>query len=149
MGSSQKEVPLNELKKIFVEKGYPESFFVWNTVIPFSYNSLHFEVKIPLVIKENSKIYFLVDYKPLEKLTFFERGILAVARLFFSPLPYFAIVTNLKEFALIDLHEFNVKKGDISIVPEYRGIKDYIPPQPKKFKPELEKKILAVYLSGG
>jgi len=147
MGESQEKIPL--LKELFLSKGYSEKMFLWDTIIPFSYNSLHFEVRIPLIIKKEPKIYFLVDYKPLEKLTFFERGLLAVARLFFSPLPYFAIVTNLKEVALIDLYDFKVKKGSLELIPSYAQIKDYSPPEPKKFNPELEKKILAVYLSGG
>jgi hypothetical protein len=153
MGDKQETLSLKNalfsLKELFKSKGYPENLFLENQPISFSYNTLNFTLEIPLIIKENQQVYFLVDYKPQERLSFFERGILALARLFFSPLPYFGLVTNLKTFALIDLYEFKVTKGTADLIPDYQSLLLYQPSQPKAFKPELEKKILAIYLSGG
>ncbi len=143
------EKAVSFLKEIFKAKGYPENSFLENQIISFSYNNLRFTIEIPLIIKENNQVYFLVDYKPMEKLSFFERGVLALARLFFKPLPYFGLVTNLKTFALIDLYNFNITKGEKNIIPTYDVILSYSPGFSKEFKPDLEKKILVIYLSGG
>ncbi len=143
------EKAVSFLKNLFKEKGYPEDSFDENHIISFSYNNLNFTIEIPLIIKKDSKTYFIVDYKPMERLSIFERGILALARLFFDPLPYFGLVTNLKDFVLIDLYEFSVIKGKKEIIPEYKALVSHSPKKLKEFKPELEEKILAVYLSGG
>ncbi len=146
MGSSQSKV---SLKNTFLNLGYPEELFIEDLKLDFSYNSLKFEVTLPLIIKEKDQVYFLVDYKPQKNLHFFERGMLALARLFFSPLPYYAIITNLEVFALIDLYEFKVIKNGKEVIPRYEDVKKHSPPPPKGFKEDLEKKILAIYLSGG
>ncbi len=153
MGNSKEtfsiEKAVSFLKEIFKAKGYPKNSFLENQIISFSYNNLNFTIEIPLIIKENNQVYFLVDYKPMEKLSIFERGILALARLFFKPLPYFGLITNLEEFVLINLYDFNVTKGKKDIIPDYDFILSYSPKTSKEFKPDLEKKILAIYLSGG
>ncbi len=153
MGNSQKEVSLESailiLKNLFKHKGYPEELFLEKNNIFFSYNKLSFEIFIPLILRDNSQTLFIVDYKPQENLALSERGLIALARVFFDPLPYFVLITNLKDFILIDPYTGEKKKGDEKIIPEFETLKNYTPEPAKKFKPEIEKKILAIYLSGG
>jgi len=153
MGNSKEEIflesELSILKNIFKEKGYPENFFLENQKLFFSYKNLTFEIYLPLILKTDSQILFIVDYKPQENLTISERGIVALARILFNPPPYFSLITNLKYFVLIDTYTTEKKKGGKEIIPDFESLKNYKPHITKPFKPEIEEKILAIYLSGG
>ena len=153
MGNSKEEIflesELSILKNIFKEKGYPENFFLENQKLFFSYKNLTFDIYLPLILKTDSQILFIVDYKPQENLTISERGIVALARILFNPPPYFSLITNLKYFVLIDTYTAEKKKGGKEIIPDFESLKNYKPHITKLFKPEIEKKILAIYLSGG
>lgn len=153
MGNSKEEIflesELSILKNIFKEKGYPENFFLENQKLFFSYKNLTFDIYLPLILKTDSQILFIVDYKPQENLTISERGIVALARILFNPPPYFSLITNLKYFILIDTYTAKKKKGGKEIIPDFESLKNYKPHITKTFKPEIEKKILAIYLSGG
>jgi len=147
MGISKEEI--SKVKDFLLKKGYPEKFLEEEVVIPFSYNNLNFEVYLPVIVRDSDKVYMIVDYKPQERLHVFERGLIAIGRLFFRKLPYFALVTNLKDFVLVNIPEVKVTKGKEDVVPSWEDLKSFKVFNTKPFKPELEKKILAVYLSGG
>lgn len=153
MGNSEKEIPLSsdlsELLKIFKEKGYPKESFLKTKELNFSYKSLSYNIFIPLLIKNNSHILLIVDYKPQENLFVSERGVVALARVLFEPIPYFVLITNLKEFILIDVYTGEKKKGNKEIIPDFIFLKNHKPSITKSFNYEIEKKILAIYLSGG
>jgi len=153
MGNSKEEILVNEafsiLKNIFKEKGYYGNCFFEEGNYQFSYKEKPFNIFIPLIIKYNSKPLLTVDYKPQENLTPSERGIIALARVFFNPPPYFALITNLKDFVLIDVYTQKREKGGKEIIPDFSELKKYEPKIIKSFNLEIEKKILAIYLSGG
>lgn len=153
MENSQEEISLESaifiLKNILKEKGYPENCFFEKQKLFFSYKELIFDLFIPIIIKYNSQPLLIIDYKPQENLTISERGITALARLLFNPSPYFALITNLKEFILINIYTGDKIKGGKEIIPEFKAVKDYKPEIVKKFDTEIEKKILVIYLSGG
>ena len=153
MGNSKEKISLNSeisiLKNLLKEKGYPEKCILERNEVKFSYKELEFEISIPLVIKNNSNTLLIVEYKPQENLTISERGMIALARVLFSPPPYFALITNLKDFVLINVYTYEKEKGGKEIIPNFEKLKNYNPPMIKPFKPEIEKKILAIYLSGG
>jgi len=153
MGNNKEEIFINEalsiLKNIFKEKGYYEKCLLEGKNYLFSYKEKIFNITIPLIIKHNSKFFLIADYKPQENLTFSERGIIALARVLFNPPPYFALITNLKDFVLIDIYTQKKKKGGKEIIPEFLELKNYEPKITKNFNIEIEKKILAIYLSGG
>jgi hypothetical protein len=153
MGNSKEEISLESailvLKDLFKSKGYPENFFVEKVVLPFSYKSLSFEVLIPLIIRDNSQTLLIVDYKPQENLTVSERGVIALARVLFNPPPYFALITNLRDFILINPYTGEKKKGNKKIIPNFETLKNFNPEFTKTLNPQIEKKILAIYLSGG
>uniref|UniRef100_A0A7V4N3A6 Type I restriction enzyme R protein N-terminal domain-containing protein n=1 Tax=Thermodesulfobacterium geofontis TaxID=1295609 RepID=A0A7V4N3A6_9BACT len=153
MGNSKEEILINEalliLKNIFKEKGYHEKCFLEGENYQFSYKEKIFNIFIPLIIKSNSKLLFIIDYKPQENLILSERGIIALARVFFNPPPYFALITNLKDFVLIDIYTQKKEKGGKEIIPEFSELKNYKPKITKSFNIEIEKKILVIYLSGG
>uniref|UniRef100_A0A7V5XH73 Type I restriction enzyme R protein N-terminal domain-containing protein n=1 Tax=Thermodesulfobacterium geofontis TaxID=1295609 RepID=A0A7V5XH73_9BACT len=153
MGNSKEEILVSEalsiLKNIFKEKGYYENFFLEGKNYQFSYKEKTFDIFIPLIIKNNSKLLFIVDYKPQENLTLSERGIIALARVLFNPPPYFALITNLKDFVLINVYTQKKEKGGKEIIPIFSELKNYKPEITKSFNIEIEKKILAIYLSGG
>lgn len=153
MENSEKKISLNThlslLKNIFKEKGYPERFFKERIKYKFSYKNFIFEFEIPLVIKHDFQTFFLADYKLQENLIVSERGILALARVFFDPLPFFALITNFKKFILLNLYTNEKQIGNKELIPEYKFFQFYQPKEKKLFKIEIEKKILAIYLSGG
>jgi hypothetical protein len=153
MGNSKEEILVNEalsiLKNIFKEKGYYENCFFEERNYLFSYKEKTFNIFIPLIIRHNSKLLLIADYKPQENLTLSERGIIALARVLFDPPPYFALITNLKDFVLINIYTQKREKGGKEIIPEFSKLKSYKPELIKSFNIEIEKKILAIYLSGG
>ncbi|PMP67110.1 MAG: hypothetical protein C0190_03845 [Thermodesulfobacterium geofontis] len=149
MGNSKEEISLStvlfNLKNIFREKGYPEECFFEKQKLSFYYKNLNFDLSIPLIIKLNFQCFLIIDYKPQENLSIAERGIISLARVLFNPPPYFVLITNLKEFVLINVYT----KGGREIIPEFKTLKNYKPETTKNFNPEIEKKILAIYLTGG
>lgn len=153
MGNSKEEISLESaisiFKDLFKDKGYPKDYFVEKVVFPFSYKSLSFEVVIPLVIRDSSQTILIVDYKPQKNLTISERGIIALARVLFNPPPYFALITNLRDFILINSYTGEKKKGNQKIIPDFETLKNFTPKFTKTLNPQIEKKILAIYLSGG
>ncbi|MBO8144060.1 MAG: type I restriction enzyme HsdR N-terminal domain-containing protein [Thermodesulfobacterium sp.] len=153
MGNSKEEISLKSelsiLKNILKEKGYPEKCFLEEKKIKFSYKKLDFEISIPLIIRNNSNTLLIVDYKPQENLSISERGIIALARVLFSPPPYFALITNFRDFVLINVYTQEKERGGKDIIPEFIKLKNYKTEITKSFNPEIEKKILAIYLSGG
>ncbi|RKX59355.1 MAG: hypothetical protein DRP29_04800 [Thermodesulfobacteriota bacterium] len=141
---------VEDLKKVFLEKGYPESILFTFCSFTFTLDKLNFNFKLPLVVKEENKIYFVVDYKPASAgLASFERGLLALARVLFHPLPFYSLLTNLEKFLLINNYTCETKNGGKNIIPFYEEIKTSIPSRFKQFNMDIEKKILALYLSGG
>ncbi len=153
MGNSKEEIfinsPILQLKSIFLKKGYPENSFKETQHFRFSYKDLKFNFEIPLIIEKDSQVLFIVDYKPQKKLTVSERGFIALARIFFTPLPYFGVITNFQEFILINFYTAKIQKGNEDIIPDFTFFENYKPEELKPFKPEIEKRILAIYLSGG
>ncbi|QER41614.1 hypothetical protein F1847_02215 [Thermodesulfobacterium sp. TA1] len=153
MGNSPEKVPqdrvLENLVSIFKTLGYPESLFIFNFKLSFSLSGINHELILPLIIQEKDQTYFWVDYKPQTFLSCFERGFLSLARLLTNPLPYFGIITNLTEFILIDFYVYKTYKGKTEIIPHYTEIKTYSPSPAKPFNPEIETKILNLYLKGG
>jgi hypothetical protein len=159
MEAGKKEVSLETLtpekvalilKEIFLKRGYPEDALLLSQVFTFSYGKLRFHIEVPLMVKTNSKVLMVVDYKPSQKgLTSFERGLLALARVLFDPVPVYALLTNFSDYILIETLPVKFIRGNEDLIPSYSGLLSYRAPFEKPFKPELEKKILAIYLSGG
>jgi hypothetical protein len=140
---------LTALKTLFLQKGYPEESFQLKKELFFSYQGLSFELELPLVI-EKEQTLLIVNYHPSKGgLSSFERPLLAIARIFFNPLPYFALLTNLQTFILIEVYPQITLRGDSELIPNYASLLKYTPPFFKSFKKEFEEKILALHLSGG
>lgn len=153
MGNSQEEISLDSvlftLKNILKRLGYPEECIFEKQKFSFSYKDLVFDLSIPLIIKFNFQNFLIIDYKPQENLSVAERGITSLARVLFNPPPYFALITNLKEFILVNVYTGDKKKGGKKIIPKFTTLKNYKPETTKSFNPEIERKILAIYLIGG
>ncbi len=159
MDTGKKEIPLEVLtpekvaqilKNIFLKKGYPESSLILSSSFSFSYGKLNFHIEIPLTVKTNGKVMMVVDYKPSRGgLTSFERGLLALARVLFNPVPAYALLTNFTDYILIETLPVKFIRGNEDLIPSYSRLLSYRAPFEKPFKPDLEKKILAIYLSGG
>ncbi|WP_022854635.1 hypothetical protein [Thermodesulfobacterium thermophilum] len=138
-----------QLSFIFSTLGYPETLFKFNTKLFISLEDFSYELTLPLLIQEKDHTYFWVDYKPQNFLSCFERGFISLARLVSNPLPFFGVITNLTEFILIDFYQGKTSKGNKKIIPPYGKIKTYTPGLPKPFNPEIETKILRLFLKGG
>lgn len=144
-----KEV-LISLKELFYKKGYPENTLSFEKAYFFSVEGLSFAVTLATVVSYEGKTMLILDYQPSKRgLSSFERPLLAIARLFFDPLPYFALLTNLSDFICIEVYCHKIKKGSSELLPEYKDLLTYTPPTLKTYKKEIEEKILAFYLSGG
>ncbi|WP_028840603.1 hypothetical protein [Thermodesulfobacterium hveragerdense] len=154
MGNRSEKVSKNltiekTLSSIFSTLGYPETILKFNTKLLISLSDISYELILPLIIQEKGQTYFWVDYKPQNFLSCFERGFISLARLVSNPLPFFGAITNLTEFILIDFYQVKTSKGNKEIIPPYGKIKTYTPGPPKPFNPEIETKILRLYLKGG
>lgn len=144
-----KKLILNSLKDLFLKKGFPQELLNWERIFLFKYQNLEFEVELTLTIEERRPLLIL-NYHPSKRgLSSFERPLLAIARLFFTPPPYFAFLTNLSHFIMIEVYPQRITSGGPELIPEYETLKTYLPPFEKPFKREVEEKILAFYLSGG
>lgn len=128
---------------------YPEELFSFNFEVTFFFKDKTHTLNFPLVIKDQVNIYLLVDLKPQENLTCFERAFIALARLYIKPFPHLGVVTNLLRFVLIDFYTAKVSKGGMEIIPKYETFVSRTKLKPKDFNPEIERKILTFYLEGG
>ncbi|PMP63407.1 MAG: hypothetical protein C0197_02645 [Caldimicrobium thiodismutans] len=144
-----KDLILSHLKTLFFKKGYPENFLFWEKIFYFNYNNLEFTVEITLVVEEKRPLLILNYHSSKLGLASFERPTLSIARLFFNPLPYFAVLTNLQNYILLEVYPQKIKKGGEELIPDYKTIRSYQPPFEKPFNKDIEEKILAFYLSGG
>lgn len=153
MGISSKEISLKEklpiLKAQFLRKGYPLNTLEENLLLHFTYQNHSFLISLPLIIKEDLQTLLVVDLKFNPSLISFERGFLALTRLLFKPLPYFALLTNLSNYHLIEVSSGKCLRGSEEIIPSYSEIKKCFPFSLKSFSKELEERILAIYLSKG
>ncbi len=155
MANSRKEVSLKEkidfLKNFLLQKGYSLNFFEEDVKFHFVYQNYSFLISIPLVVKENFQTFLFVDIKITPSLFSLERGLLALARVLFKPLPYFALLTNFTSYHLIEVSSGKCLRGSEEVIPKYSEIKNYSLASKdfKSFKKELEERILAIYLSEG
>ncbi len=143
-----KELILNHLKTLFLKKGFPEKFLTWERIFYFNYNDLEFEIEITLVVEEKRPLLILYYHPSKQGLSSFERPLLSMARLFFNPPPYYAFLTNLQDYIVIEVYPQKIKKGGEEIIPDYEALRNYHPPFEKPFNKTIEEKILAFYLSG-
>jgi len=144
-----KDLIYQELKSLFLEKGYPERFLFWDLNYPFSYEGLNFEVNLDLLVKEEAPLLILKYHPSKGGLASFERPLLAFARLIFQPLPSLAVLTNLEHFILIEVKPRLFSRGGRELLPDFESLKKYQASFERPFNPEVERKILAFYLSGG
>lgn len=143
------ELILEQLKNLFLQRGYPEESLQLKNKFSFSCKGLSFEIELPLIVR-TEKILLIANYHPsIGGLSSFERPLLAIARIFFDPLPYFALLTNLQSFILMEVYPQRISRGEPDIIPPYELLLSYTPPFMKPFKREFEEKILALHLSGG
>lgn len=153
MEISRNEIPKNliyeELKKLFLEKGYPEKNLSFENKLLFQYQGLTFEITLDLLVK-TERIPLILKYHPSKGgLSSFERPLLALTRIFFNPLPFYAVLTNLEHLILIEVIPQKIYRGDKEILPTFEALRNYQAPSEKPFNLEIERKILAFYLSGG
>lgn len=146
---TSKELTINHLKTLFLKKGYPERYLKWERTFLFTYKNFEFLVEITLTVEDEKPLLILYYHPSKQGLSSFERPFLSVARLFFSPPPYFLVLTNLEDFILIEVYTHTIKKGDEKVLPVYKTLKSYQPPFEKAYSRDIEEKILAFYLSGG
>jgi hypothetical protein len=148
--SFDKEVAKN-LKELFLAKGYPE--YSLKTFVPFTFtfNDTTFNLILPLIVELKERYILLCHYKSSTRgLLSFEREALALARLFSSPPPKYALLTNLQMFALIDVRSGKHEIGGVEKIPYYNPTMLLAPPFDEPFfDPNIEKRLLYLYLSGG
>lgn len=150
MENSKKEIfrletLLNHLDKL----NYPKDLILFNFSITFPYKNTLSKVVFPITIRDLNHIYLIVYLKPQKTLNCFERALLSLARLYIRPLPHFGTITNLVNFVLIDFYTGNVSRGGIDLIPRFEIFFKRNTLKPKDFDPEIEKKILTLYLEGG
>jgi len=145
-----KEVAKN-LKELFLAKSYPE--YSLKTFVPFTFtfNDTTFNLILPLIVELKERYILLCHYKSSTRgLLSFEREALALARLFSSPPPKYALLTNLQMFALIDVRSGKHEIGGVEKIPDYNPTMLLAPPFDEPFfDPNIEKRLLYLYLSGG
>jgi hypothetical protein len=145
-----KEVAKN-LKELFLAKGYPE--YSLKTFVPFTFtfNDTTFNLILPLIVELKERYILLCHYKSSTRgLLSFEREALALARLCSSPPPKYALLTNLQMFVLIDVRSGKHEIGGVEKIPDYNP--NVLLAQPFDdafFDPNIEKRLLYLYLSGG
>ncbi|MEZ0344619.1 MAG: hypothetical protein ABWJ99_07480 [Caldimicrobium sp.] len=143
------ELILEHLKALFLSKGYPEKLLQWKKTLFFNYNNLEFAIQLTLIIEEKRPLLILYYHPSTRGLSSFERPLLSIARLLFNPPPYFAVLTNLKDFIFIEVYPQKIKKGGEELLPDYETLKEYQPSFEKPYNKNIEERILAFYLSGG
>jgi len=148
--TSLDEEVAKKLKDLFSAKGYPEDSL--KTLVPFtfSFNDQTFSLVLPLIVELQGKCFLLCHYRPsVRGLLSFEREALALARLFSSPPPRYALLTNLQMFALIDVRSGKYEIGGAEKIPDYNpSILELSFLQPF-YDSNIEKRLLYLYLSGG
>ncbi len=140
----------NKLKELFLVKGYPEDAL--KTLVPFtfSFNDATFDLILPLIVELQERCLLLCYYKvAVRGLLSFEREALALARLFSSPPPRYALLTNLQVFVLIDVRSGKYELGGIEKIPDYNPNLLEEASNELFFDPKIEERLLYLYLSGG
>lgn len=141
---------LTYLKKLLLNKGYPEGTLFFSKIFEINLHNLYFKITLPLLVTHQGKTLLILDYHPSRKgLSSFERALLAKARLLFEPPPYLAYLTNLSEFICIEVYANKSMRGGDELLVDFKTLTSYEPPFMKPYKRNLEEKILALYLSGG
>ncbi|MFN3504874.1 MAG: hypothetical protein ACK4Y7_01510 [Caldimicrobium sp.] len=149
-GSTIPQEIITSLKNLFFQKGYPANTISLLQKFNFYHNDLFFSFFLPITITYEEKTLLILDYHPSKRgLSHLERPLIAIARLFFNPPPYYAILTNVENFYCIEVYPQIIKKGGAEVVPDFPDLLAYKPLDSKVFKKEIEEKILAFYLSGG
>lgn len=150
MENGKKEISELKTLLIYLDKlNYPKDLIFYDFPIVFPYRNTLSKVIFPVTIKEVNHMYLLFYLKPQKTLSCFERALLALARLYINPLPHFGIITNLFNFILIDFYTGHVSRGGIDLIPRFEIFSQRKTLKPKDFNPEIEKKILTLYLEGG
>ena len=148
--SVDKEIA-KKIKELFLAKGYPEHSL--KTYVPFSFNfnDATFNFILPLIVELKETCILLCHYKSsVRGLLSFEREALALARIFSSPPPRYALLTNLQMFVLIDVRSGKYEIGGFEKIPDYNpNISLAQPFEYAFFDPNIEKRLLYLYLSGG
>ncbi|MFN3568333.1 MAG: hypothetical protein ACK4UR_05445, partial [Caldimicrobium sp.] len=138
------------LKNLFLQKGYPENTIILQQKYYFSCNELSFSFYLLLIVIYQEKYLLILDYHPSKRgLSHLKRPLIAIARLFFNPPPYYAILTNREDFYCIEIYPMTIKKGSSEVIPNFTELLSYKPLETRGFRREVEEKILAFYLSGG
>jgi hypothetical protein len=148
--SLDKEVTKN-LKELFLAKAYPEHSLKTFVSFTFTFNDTTFNLILPLIVELKERCILLCHYKSsVRGLLSFEREALALARVFSSPPPKYALLTNLQMFVLIDVKSGKYEIGGVEKIPDYNpNILLDEPFDDAFFDPNIEKRLLYLYLSGG
>jgi hypothetical protein len=145
-----KEV-VKKLKELFLVKGYPEQSLKTFVLFTFTFNDTTFNLILPLIVELKERCILLCHYKSsVRGLLSFEREALALARMFSSPPPKYALLTNLETFILIDVRSGKYEIGGFEKIPDYnQNILLAQPFDDAFFDPNVEKRLLYLYLSSG
>jgi len=140
-----------KLKELFLAKGYPEHSLKTFVSFTFTFNDTTFNLILPLIVELKERCILLCYYKSsVRGLLSFEREALALARVFSSPPPKYALLTNLQMFVLIDVKSGKYEIGGVEKIPDYNpNILLAEPFDDAFFDPNVEKRLLYLYLSGG
>ena len=145
------EKVVRTLKDLFLAKGYPEDSLRSFVPFAFIYNEKTFELILPLIVELNCKCVMICYFKPsLSGLLSFEREALALARIFSSPPPRYALLTNLKSFVFIDVKSGKGNVGGAENIPDYQpDLLERLDYVNFILNLDVEKRLLYLYLSGG
>jgi hypothetical protein len=140
-----------KLKELFLAKGYPEHSLKTFVPFTFTFNDATFNLILPLIVELKERCILFCHYKSsVRGLLSFERETLALARVFSSPPPKYALLTNLQMFALIDVKSGKYEIGGVEKIPDYNPTMLLAQPfDDAFFDPNVEKRLLYLYLSGG
>ncbi len=140
---------ISKIKVLFQEMGYPEEVIRLYFPVEFFFQELKFSFFLPLVVKDSQRVLLILDYKP-SSLSSFERGILALARGYFSPPPALAIITNGEEAIKIEIISGKTIKGPLkNLIPSFEELKNLEIPSFSEDRVQKERRLLYIYLSGG
>jgi len=145
-----KEV-VKKLKELFLAKGYPEQSLKTFVPFTFTFNDTTFNLILPLIVEVKERCILLCHYKSsVRGLLSFEREALALARVFSSPPPKYALLTNLEMFILIDVRSGKYEIGGFEKILDYnQNILLVQPFDDAFFDPNVERRLLYLYLSSG
>lgn len=146
---SKAKETISKIANLFKSCGYPAEVIKTYFPIDFCFEGLKFSFFLPLVIKDFQRVFLVLDYKPAG-LASYERGLLALARSYFSPPPALAIVTNGEEAIKIEVGSGKTAKGALKeLIPKFEELKNWEIPNISEERLEKERRLLYVYLSGG